>query len=170
MINSARQGGPPRIRANPEHSPSADVYADWPPTAAPATAGSSCCSCSITLPATVGEVAEARRFVAGFVNDPALVDDAVLCVSELATNAVIHSNSRLAGGRFAVAAERYSDGHFRIMVLDRGGRWIERAKDGREHLGLMMVSRLASAWGVDGDGLHGRVVWFELLPVPAPGT
>jgi serine/threonine-protein kinase RsbW len=167
MINSARQGRPP-VRANPEHSPSADVRDDLPPTGAPATADPLCRS--ITLPAAVGEVAEARRFVASFVNDPALVDDAVLCVSELAANAVIHSNSRFAGGRFAVAAERYSDGRFRIMVLDQGGRWIERVKDGREHLGLMMVSRLASAWGMDGDGLYGRAVWFELHPVPASGT
>ena len=160
MINPARQGHAPTARADPGHSPSADIYADWPPTAAPAPFDP--LRCSITLPATLDEVAEARRFVASFVNDPALVDDAVLCVSELAANAVIHSDSRFPGGRFAVAAERYSDGRFRIKVLDQGGRWIERAKDGREHLGLMIVSRLASAWGMDGDGLYSRTVWFEL--------
>lgn len=165
MIDPARQGHPPTVRADPGHSPPADVYADLPPTAAPAIADP--LRCSITLPATVDEVAEARRFVASFVNDPTLVGDAVLCVSELAANAVIHSNSRIAGGRFAVAAQRYSDGRFRIKVIDQGGRWIEREKDGREHLGLMIVSRLASAWGIDGDGLYGRTVWFELHSAPA---
>ena len=168
MINPARQGHPPTVRADPEHSPSADVYANLPPTAAPAPFDP--LRCSITLPATLGEVAEARRFVASFVNDPTLVNDAVLCVSELAANAVIHSNSRFPGGRFAVAAERYSDGRFRIEVIDQGGRWIERAKEGREQLGLMIVSRLATAWGMDGDGLYSRTVWFELHPVTASGT
>lgn len=169
MINPARQGHRPMVRANPEHSPSADVYADLPPIAALAIAADPL-RCSITLLATLGEVAEARRFVASFVNDPTLVNDAVLCVSELAANAVIHSNSRFPGGRFAVAAERYSDGRFRIKVLDQGGRWIERAKEGREHLGLIIVNRLASAWGIDGDGLYSRAVWFELHAVPASGT
>jgi anti-sigma regulatory factor (Ser/Thr protein kinase) len=164
MINSARRSDPPPIRTNPEHSPPADGYAGLPATAAPAAAGPS--RSSITLPATAGEVAEARLFVASFVDDPTLAGDAVLCVSELAANAVIHSNSRFAGGRFTVAAERYSDGRFRIKVLDQGGRWIERAKAGREHLGLMIVSRLASAWGIHGGGLYSRTVWFELRPLP----
>ena len=164
MINSARQSDPPPTPTNPEYPPPADGYAGLPATAAPAAAGPFCCS--ITLPATVGEVAEARRFVESFVDDPTLADDAALCVSELAANAVIHSNSRFAGGRFTVAAERYSDGHFRIKVLDQGGRWIERAQEGHEHLGLMIVSRLASASGIHGDGLYTRTVWFELCPAP----
>jgi anti-sigma regulatory factor (Ser/Thr protein kinase) len=163
MINSARRSDPPPMRANPGHPP-ADGRASLPATSAPGLAGP--LRSSITLPATAGQVAEARQFVAEFVDDPALAGDAVLCVSELAANAVLHSDSRFAGGRFTVAAERYSDGRFRIKVLDQGGRWIERAKAGREHLGLMIVSRLASAWGIHGDAPRGRTVWFELRPAP----
>ena len=165
MINSARRSDPPPMRANPGYPP-ADGHTGLPATPAPAAAGP--LRSSITLPATAGQVAEARQFVAGFVDDPALAGDAALCVSELAANAVIHSNSRFAGGRFTVAAERYSDGRFRIKVLDQGGRWIERPKPaGQQHLGLMIVSRLASAWGIHGDAPHGRTVWFELRPAPA---
>jgi hypothetical protein len=102
--------------------------------------------------------------VTSFVKNPALVGDAVLCVSELAANAVTHSNSRFVGGRFTVAAERYSDGRFRIKVLDDGGRWIERPEAEHAHLGLMIVNRLASAWGIQSDGPDGRAVWFELRP------
>jgi anti-sigma regulatory factor (Ser/Thr protein kinase) len=118
----------------------------------------------INLPATAGQVAEARRFVASFVDDPTLVGDAVLCVSELAANAVSHSDSRFAGGRFTVAAERDGDGRFRIQVLDQGGRWIKRARAGHVHLGLIIVSRIASAWGIHSDDPGGRTVWFELGP------
>jgi two-component sensor histidine kinase len=139
-----------------------------PSTAEPVLAGP--LSSSINLPATADKVAEARRFVADFVDDPALVGDAVLCVSELAGNAVTHSNSRWQGGRFTVAAERYSDGCFRIKVLDEGGRWIERPKAEHEHLGLTIVSRLASAWGIHSNVPRGRTVWFELRPAPTRAT
>jgi hypothetical protein len=37
----------------------------------------------------------------------------------------------------------------------------------RRHLGLMVVSRLASAWGIETDGCHHCMVLFELRPVPA---
>jgi serine/threonine-protein kinase RsbW len=164
MINSAGRSDPPPMLANPEHPP-ADGYVGLPTRSAPVPAGPLCSS--INLPATADRVAEARRFVAGFVDDPTLVGDAVLCVSELAANAVIHSNSRLAGGRFTVAAERDDGGGFRIKVLDEGGQWIERAKPGHEQLGLMIVSRLASAWGINGDAAHRRAVWFELRPASA---
>ena len=76
--------------------------------------------------------------------------------------------SRFPDGRFTVAVERYGDGRFRIEVLDHGGRWIEQEKEGHDHLGLVIVSRLASAWGIHGDGLDGRTVWFELRPVQTP--
>jgi two-component sensor histidine kinase len=92
----------------------------------------------------------------------------VLCLSEVATNAVVHSNSRGAGGRFTVSAQLHGDGALRIEVEDQGGRWVERAKpEGQRHLGLMIVRELASAWGVEGDGLDCRRVWFELRPSSA---
>jgi hypothetical protein len=76
MINSARRSDPPPMRADPGPPP-ADGYAGRPAGAAPVLAGP--LRSSITLPATAGQVAEARRFVAEFVDDPALAGDAVLC-------------------------------------------------------------------------------------------
>lgn len=155
MINSARRSDPPladglaRLRIAPPPAPADPM-----------------CS-SINLQATAGEVAEARRFVASFVDDPTLVGDAVLCVSELATNAIMHSNSRHPDGRFIVAAERYIDGRFRIKVLDQGGPWVEQTSTGYEHFGLMIVSRLADVWGTYTDGRWVRAVWFELPPAEA---
>jgi anti-sigma regulatory factor (Ser/Thr protein kinase) len=161
MINSANRGGPALISPGTGCSPPANGQAGLAATAEPAIAGLP--RASINLPATPGQLAEARRFVASFVADPVLAADAVLCLSEVATNAVIHSNSREAGGRFTVSAERYSDGHLRVEVQDEGGRWIKRAKPGgQQHLGLMVVGSLASAWGIEGDGFRHRTVWFEL--------
>jgi anti-sigma regulatory factor (Ser/Thr protein kinase) len=122
----------------------------------------------ITLPATADHIAKARRFVAGFVGDATVVADAVLCLSEVATNAVMHSNSRSTGRLFTVSAELHDDGCVRIEVEDEGGRWIVRPKpEGQSHLGLMIVRELASAWGIEGDGSDRRVVWFELRPAAA---
>ena len=48
----------------------------------------------------------------------------MLCVSELATNAVLHSASRNPGGTFTVRAAVF-DGCVRIEVEDNGGAWDE---------------------------------------------
>ena len=39
------------------------------------------------------QVAQARRFVGGVLSGIVVADDVVLCVSELASNAVLHSSS-----------------------------------------------------------------------------
>jgi anti-sigma regulatory factor (Ser/Thr protein kinase) len=165
MINSASWSDPEPTRTNSGRPPPANGQARLPATASPAMA--SPLRSSITLPATESQVIKARKFVASFVDAPTLAADAVLCLSEVATNAVIHSNSRHVGGQFTVSAERYRDGHLRVEVQDEGGRWMERAKAEGQHLGLLIVSRLSSAWGIESDGYHRGAVWFELCPVPA---
>lgn len=122
----------------------------------------------VTLPARPDQLTEARRFVADFVGRATLAADAVLCLSEVATNAVIHSNSRKPGGWIIVSAELYGDGCLHVEVEDQGGRWLERAKpEGQRHLGLTIVRELASAWGVESEGSDYRSVWFELRSVSA---
>ena len=85
----------------------------------------------------------------------------MLCVSELATNAVLHSASRNPGGTFTVRAA-IADGHVQVEVEDDGGRWEERPHlDSRPH-GLDIVRELASDCGRDGSLLTGWVAWARL--------
>lgn len=105
----------------------------------------------------------ARRFVARTLEGTGLEElaaDAVLVVSELATNAVVHAHSR-----FHVTVSRLG-ATLRIDVGDAGataGDLVDRiaaplATSGR---GLRTVAALARRWGVlDGGG--GKVVWAEL--------
>ena len=124
---------------------------------------------SISFPATASQIIRARQYLEGFLADSPLAADAVLCLSEIATNSVIHSNSRWAGGRFTVNVERYDDGHVRVEVKDQGGPWIGRMKPERQlSLGLRIVGQLAREWGIEGANYRARTVWFEVGPIRSP--
>ena len=85
----------------------------------------------------------------------------MLCVSELATNAVLHSASRNPGGTFTVRTSVFDD-HVLIEVEDNGGTWDERPhRDSRSH-GLDIVRELAADCGKDGSPLTGWVAWARL--------
>lgn len=111
-------------------------------------------------------VRAARRFVATALGriPEEQADDAALLTSELATNAVIHANSR-----YTVTVKR-DGGRVRVEVSDgsagaaRRCHYSPTSGTGR---GLGMVEDLSTAWGVEEDGVGGKVVWFELT-APAP--
>lgn len=93
------------------------------------------------------------------------VDDVLLCVSELATNALVHGVPPGRGFRMHLYWER-GDGRLRIEMHDSGDGEVPAAQDpepgpddegGR---GLLLVSVLADAWGV-GERSPGKVVWCE---------
>ena len=124
---------------------------------------------SVGFPATASQIIRARQFLAGFLADSPLAADALLCLSEVTTNSVIHSNSRYEGGNFTVSVERCDDDHIRVEVEDQGGSWIERTKpEGQISLGLRVVGQLARKWGIRDASDSARTVWFEVGPVPSP--
>jgi anti-sigma regulatory factor (Ser/Thr protein kinase) len=106
-------------------------------------------------------VREARRFVTSTLEawgaDEA--GDAALLTSELATNAVIHAQSR-----YTVTLVRLPD-RVRVTVADgslasaRRCHYSPTSGTGR---GLGMVADLAAAWGVE-TADDGKLVWFELV-------
>jgi anti-sigma regulatory factor (Ser/Thr protein kinase) len=113
------------------------------------------------LPAHRDQVQVARAFISAILSTCPAASDAVFCVSELATNAVLHSASRNPGGTFTVRASISGD-HVRIEVEDHGGTWDEHQhRDSRSH-GLDIVRELAADCGRDGGPLTGWVVWARL--------
>ncbi len=131
-------------------------------TAAWAVTATSPRAWSRSFGATADQVREARRFLAGVLDASPPPADALTCLSELATNSVLHSNSRRPGGSFAVRASLRS-GVLRVEVEDEGGPWESRdASDGHGGRGLAVVDGLSSNWSISGDGSGARTVWFEI--------
>jgi anti-sigma regulatory factor (Ser/Thr protein kinase) len=118
---------------------------------------------SRVFPATPAQIQEARRFLAQILDGRPAAYDAILCLSEVATNAAVHSQSRRPGGRFTVHAAIHA-GLLRVEVRDDGGPWTwpMRSHDGQHGRGLLLVARLADDWGPSGDSTTGWTVWFTI--------
>lgn len=121
------------------------------------------------FPGLPSQISHARRFVARQLTTSPELTTATLLTSELATNAIRHSASGLATGKFEVSVHT-APGWARIEVRDLGNRKeapqpqhrnpYDTAEHGR---GLDLVEALSSKWGSEPrkDGM-GREVWFEL--------
>ncbi len=108
----------------------------------------------------------AARAFAGEVLDawkaPERRPEVLLCVSELATNAVLHGVPPGRGFRLMTWLER--DGLLRVEVHDSGpGRpcAVRPAAGEESGRGLLLVEAVADRWGV-GERDPGKVVWCEL--------
>jgi serine/threonine-protein kinase RsbW len=114
------------------------------------------------------QLAHARRFIAGVLSGLGAAEDVVLCVCELASNAVLHSCSREPGGQFTVRVSVSPGGRIRAEVVDRGGPWDpEPVPDEERGRGLLIVDALATRWGITGSDA-GRSAWLELDPPSEP--
>ena len=71
------------------------------------------------FPGTARQATTARRFVSGLLDGSPFRDDAVLVLSELFTNAILHSDSGKPGGLVIVQISRWLLG-VRIAVTDQG--------------------------------------------------
>ncbi|MFD3874875.1 ATP-binding protein [Streptomyces sp. NPDC058623] len=87
-------------------------------------------------------------------------DDVLLCVSELATNALLHGVP--AGRGYRLRMLRFG-GVVRVEVHDSGGgrpRVEERDPGAEGGRGLLLVAGVADRWGI-GARVPGKVVWCE---------
>lgn len=115
------------------------------------------------FPGCADQIAKARQFVSAELTGCPVTDEAVLCVSELATNALMHTESG-DSGKFEVIVQR-GPSSARISVRDQGAASAPMAQPvdlaSESGRGLGLVSVIADLWGQSGD-VAGRIVWFEL--------
>jgi anti-sigma regulatory factor (Ser/Thr protein kinase) len=132
---------------------------------------------SVLLEGNVQASSAARHFLRDHLRewgvDEDTIDNALLCLSELVTNAVIHA------GTASELRGTLEDGVLTVMVRDLGGlgpnttQDAELASDLDDPLrvygrGLMLVDALADRWGSERD-VTGTTVWFALEPGKPPG-
>lgn len=116
------------------------------------------------FPADASQVGAARAFLSAIVTGGPAAQDAVLCLSELCTNAIVHSRSRQPGGSFTVRV-CLGRHRLRVEVSDQGGPWQSPGRAGADEQGgrgLLIVGQVASRWGRDGHSRHGWTVWYEI--------
>jgi serine/threonine-protein kinase RsbW len=111
-------------------------------------------------PGRADQVSLVRRAVARHLAGCPAANDMILIVSELASNAVVHSASR---GQFFTVRAGLHPGQVRVEVEDLGGSWRGRQSDDRPH-GLDVVEAFTGpgGWGIETIADGGRVVWARL--------
>ncbi|MBV2354973.1 ATP-binding protein [Streptomyces sp. J2-1] len=111
-------------------------------------------------------VPAARKFAEWSLDHWGLTDwararDVSLCVSELATNALVHG---VPPGRGFLVRVRYDGTLVRVEVHDSGSGVPHLAgvggADDEHGRGLLLVAALADKWGV-GERVPGKLVWCE---------
>ena len=112
----------------------------------------------LTCPGGTEHVRAVRADLRVVLQECPRADDVILCASELAANAAMHSRSRLLGGTFIVRATLSTDLYARIEVQDDGGPWNQGMIDPTRHHGLDIVRAVADEWGIDGD-YTSRTFW-----------
>jgi anti-sigma regulatory factor (Ser/Thr protein kinase) len=125
----------------------------------------------LVINGTPGQVSVARAFVRQVLgSDHPGAERVTLLTSELVTNSVNHSDSRLPGGTVAVTLWVGAD-RVLVEVADDGGTTVpalRRDDDlGESGRGLRLVDAFSLVWDY-----HRRaactVTWFEFLPAPLP--
>ena len=108
-------------------------------------------------------VGAARRFLAECLDGAPETSDAIVCLSELASNAVLHSRSARPGGQFRVRVRR-APGWLRVEVTDEGGPWKQDMPCDTHGRGLLVVQMLAGYVDVGDVEIDSpaRTVAFEM--------
>jgi anti-sigma regulatory factor (Ser/Thr protein kinase) len=114
----------------------------------------------VTYPGIPEQISAVRADLRTLLDSCPMADDAILCASEMATNAVLHSQSRLPCGTFTVRGKISPGDYAWVKVEDNGGPWVPAACDPERGHGLDVIQALADDWGIDGDQ-HGRTVWVR---------
>jgi anti-sigma regulatory factor (Ser/Thr protein kinase) len=112
------------------------------------------------FPGRTDQIRHARHQITRHLAGHPAAADAALIISELAANAVLHSQSAT---QFFTIRARLHDTYCRLEVEDCGGPWRPPPRDQSRPHGLDLIEALAGPgnWGVTGNST-GRVVWATL--------
>ncbi|MFC8831465.1 SpoIIE family protein phosphatase [Streptomyces sp. NPDC057137] len=118
------------------------------------------------------QVSEARQQLKGLLHDWAdeeQVDSAVLMLSEMATNVLVHTDGDAV--LIAEAAGERGKRRLRVEVADASDELPHKRRPGElasSGRGLVLMEMLADAWGVDPRG-EGKSIWFEIYEKGSAG-
>lgn len=118
----------------------------------------------LTIPAHRGAGAIARRAVSDWMREHPRLDDALLAVTELVNNAVLHGGMG-PDEELTITMKPERDGirltvrHTGVLFDPHQARSLSR--DAGASRGLAIVEEIADGWGVDSDG-NEVTAWFEL--------
>ncbi|MFD4703185.1 ATP-binding SpoIIE family protein phosphatase [Streptomyces niveus] len=118
------------------------------------------------------QVADARRQLKALLHDWAdeeQVDSAVLMISEMTTNVLVHTDGDAV--LIAEAAGEPGKRRLRVEVADASDELPHKRRPGElasSGRGLVLMEMLADAWGVDPRG-EGKSIWFEIYEKGAAG-
>ena len=126
---------------------------------------------SLSVPGRPDQVHAARVFTSEALGDGHPCEPvAVLLVSELVTNSVLYSDSRLPGGMITVTVTSAGPDAVRVEVRDAGGPTLPFLKEAGDVAaegghGLQLVDRLAARWAYRRD-TAGLTTWFVVCAEP----
>jgi len=126
---------------------------------------------SLSVPGRPDQVHAARVFTSEALGGGHPCESvAVLLVSELVTNSVVHSNSRLPGGMITVTVTSAGPDTVRVEIRDAGGPTLPFLKEAGDVAaegghGLRLVDRLAARWDYCRD-TAGLTTWFVVCAEP----
>lgn len=120
----------------------------------------------LTIPARPAASAAVRRAVTTWMSGHPRLDDALLAVTELVNNAVLHGGLS-PGDELTVTVGpagnvmRFTVGH--AGVLFAVDEVPPSSREPGASRGLAIVDKIADGWGVDADGAQ-VTAWFEVGP------
>jgi two-component sensor histidine kinase len=120
----------------------------------------------VTLPGLPESVRRFRELARQASATPYQAEAAALCVSELVTNALLHSRSGRPGGEIRVRIEPgLRAGEMRISVIDAGPRYVAPEPGQSNGYGLGIVDVIAAGWGVAPAADGQSLTWCEIPAV-----
>jgi anti-sigma regulatory factor (Ser/Thr protein kinase) len=120
----------------------------------------------LTIPARLDAGAVVRRAITAWMGGHPRLDDALLAVTELVNNAVVHGG--LEEGADLTVSMRAEGNGIRLTVRHAGPAFAvgelqpPSPKPGASR-GLAIVEQIADRWGVEADGIEVSA-WFEVGP------